>query len=360
MKVTKTFITLWDKYLSKVADNIGRLNVTLVAVLFALFAFVCLTYLGEAELVESPLRFLYFLVVVASTVGFGDFSPQTEAGQLFTAIIIIPTSIALFALVAAKFAAKAAGLWYRKIKGKHTMNYQDHIVILGYSRERTPLLIAQLTREEERKIILVSQEQEENPLSQRVEFINVTSFTNEEELERASISNASCIVVDTDKDDTTLTLALFVTQLNQQAHLVAHFAEEIKGQILKNMYPKSECISNLSTELLAKSVIDSGSSLVHSELVSAHHGQTQYAITVPAYCAPFPLSAVFLPFKTQVEATIIGLRHQNCDSVLLNVELSTFVNPGDTLFYISDERIQFDHWPTQNNDTTTETLAQQS
>ncbi|WP_414932868.1 ion channel [Vibrio europaeus] len=346
MRLTKTFIFWWDKYLSKVADNINRLNVSLIAVLFTLFVYISFNYLGEYELIESPLRFIYFLIVVASTVGFGDFSPQTEAGQLFTAVIVIPTSIALFALVAAKFAAKAAGLWYRKIKGKHTMNYHNHIVILGYSRERTPLLTAQLTREEQRTIVLVSQEQEENPLPDRVEFINVTSFTNEEELERASISRASCIVVDTDKDDTTLTLALFVTQLNQQAHLVAHFTEELKGQILRNMYPKSECISNLSTELLAKSVIDSGSSLVHSELVSAQHGQTQYAITVPPTSAPFPLSAVFLLFKTEAEATIIGLRQQNCDAVLLNVQLSTLVNPGDTLFYISDERIQFNHWPT--------------
>ncbi len=350
MRVTKTFIFWWDKYFSKVADNINKLNVTLISILFVLFAYVFLNYLGETELVESPFRFIYFLIVVASTVGFGDLSPQTEAGQIFTAVVLIPTSITLFAIIATKFAAKAAGLWYRRIKGKHTMNYQHHIVILGYNRERTPLLTTQLSREEQRTIVLVSQEQEENPLPDHVQFINVSSFTNEQELERASISQASCIVVDTDRDDTTLTLALFVTRLNQQAHLVAHFMEEIKGQILKSMYPKSECISNLSTELLAKSVIDSGSSLVHSELVSAHHGQTQYAISVPTTCTPFPLSAIFLPFKTEAEATIIGMRKKECDTVRLNVQLTTLICPGDTLFYISDERINFDRWPCNGNE----------
>ncbi|EPG0608054.1 ion channel [Vibrio fluvialis] len=345
MKMNKNFIDLWDKYLSKVVDNINRLNVSLIALVFILLVYVALHLLGETHLVETPARFLYFIVVVASTVGFGDYSPQTEAGQLFTAFFIIPISITLFAVVAAKLAAKAAALWYRKIKGRHTMNYKNHIVILGYNREKTPLLIRQLKREEQRKIVLVSREEQENPLPEFVDFINVTSFTNAEELSRANISHASCIVVDTDKDDTTLTLALFVTGLNKEAHLVAHFTDDIKGQILKSMYPKSECISNLSTELLAKSVIDSGSSLVHSELVSAHQGQTQYAIQVPVAVAPFPLSEVFLLFKIQVEATIIGLRRFESEQILLNAKLTTEVRPGDTLFYISDERIQFSNWP---------------
>lgn len=344
--MNKTFVDLWDKYLSKVADNINRLNVSLIALVFILVVYVVLNLLGETHLVSSPTRFLYFIVVVASTVGFGDFSPETEAGQLFTAFFIIPISITLFAVVAAKVAARAAALWYRKIKGRHTMTYKNHIVILGYNRDTTPLLVRQLKREEQRNITLISCEQQENPLPELVDFINVTSFTSAEELQRANISEASCIVVDTDKDDTTLTLALFVTGLNKQAHLVAHFAEDIKGQILKSMYPKSECISNLSTELLAKSVIDSGSSLVHSELVSAHQGQTQYAIQVPDSVPPFPLSDIFMSFKTQAEATIIGLRRIKSEQLLLNAKLSTEVHPGDTIFYISDERIQFTDWPT--------------
>lgn len=341
----RKLIALWDSHLAKIADILDRIHIVWLTLGFGAVVYGTYHLLGEHELVETPIRFIYITLVTMSTVGYGDWSPQTEAGQLFTALFVIPFGISLFAIVAAKAAAKAASVWYRKMKGMHTTNRTGHIVIIGYNADRTPMLVEQIAREEDRDIVLVSKEQTENPLPSHVDFINVPSLTNENHMQRAAIETASCIIVDTDTDDSTLTIALFVNTLNDEAHLVAHFDEDVKGRILKRTCPNSECISNLSTELLAKSVIDSGSSLVHSELVSAHMGQTQYSIQVPAHCQPFKCSEVFLTFKEQSEATIIGLRRANTDSVELNVRLDTLINPTDTLFYISDERISFDQWP---------------
>lgn len=350
MKYNKKLILLWDLYLSKIADMIDRINVFALTLIFFGFVYISLYFFGETALTETPERFLYWAMVTFSTVGYGDHSPQTEAGQLFTAFVVIPFGISLFAVLAAKFAAKAASIWYRKMKGMHSITLTGHIVIIGYSADRTPLLIEQLIREERRKIVLISKEQTENPLPESVEFINVPSFTNEKEMGRSAISQASCIIVDTDTDEMTLTVALFVAGMNEKAHLVAHFMEEIKGRLLQRTYPNAECISNLSTELLAKSVIDLGSSLVHSELVSAQKGQTQYSIQVPVSCSHFPLSEIFVPFKVIAEATIIGLRKHYLNEVKLNVKLDTIIEPGDTLYYISDERIEFNDWPQPKSD----------
>jgi hypothetical protein len=40
----------------------------------------------------SPLDSLYFSVIAASTVGFGDFAPQTDIGKLYTIVYILVTT----------------------------------------------------------------------------------------------------------------------------------------------------------------------------------------------------------------------------------------------------------------------------
>ncbi|MFA0030552.1 potassium channel related protein [Vibrio breoganii] len=345
MILKQRLLIWWDKYLSRYALVLARTNA-----LFLVFAYSTLVYLGyrvlgEHALTDQLVDFIYFLAVTGSTVGYGDMSPSTPNGRLFTAFFVIPLSLGLFGVIIGKVISAFSTFWFRQFKGKHNVNFTNHIVIIGYNRDRTPHLVQMLKREErQRKIVLISAQEQQNPLGDDVEFINAHSFTEEDDLKRASIDKASCLVVDTDTDEMTLTISLFVARLNPNAHLVAHFVDDVKCQILSAHYPNAECISNLSTELLAKSVIDFGSSFIHSELVSAHKGQTQYSIVVPQGVPDFELEKVFLDFKQNFEATIIGSRN-SAGEVNINQKLSTVIKSGEILFYIADERVEFSSWP---------------
>ncbi|MEZ8482559.1 potassium channel family protein [Vibrio splendidus] len=343
----KKYLYLWDKYVSVYIECLTRVNILMLAALYITVTYFGFSLSGEHEITSDINTFLYFIFVTASTIGYGDMSPSGTAGRWFTIIWVIPFSLILFGLVLGKAAAFLSTIWYRRLRGKHMLSMDNHIVVIGFNRERTPHLVRMLRREEKgsRDIVLVSVEQQENPLDGQVHFVNASSFTEEEDLQRANITNASCIVVDTDSDEYTLTIALFVSALNSEAHLVAHFLDDVKCMILNKHIPNAECISNLSTELLAKSIMDSGSSLVHSELVSAHKGQTQYSIEVPSQVKGFNLSQVFLQFKQQNDATIIGLRRVGEHEVAINVHLDSQVNPGDQIYYIADERVKFADWP---------------
>ncbi|GIB80001.1 cation:proton antiporter regulatory subunit [Vibrio cholerae] len=74
-------------------------------------------------------------------------------------------------------------------------------------------------------------------------------------------------------------------------------------------------------------------------------GQTQYGIEVKSEYS-FKLMDIFIDFKQKTESTIIGMRRRNEKVVILNPDLETIIHPGDTLYYISDERVDFDQWPT--------------
>lgn len=339
-------LAMWDTHIIKIIKMLRKTNISIVVSIYLTVSFAVLSYAGETDLTDSIIDFLWWAIVTASTVGYGDISPQSDIGKLYSTFVFIPCSIALFALVTGKFLARAANIWYRRIRGMHTTSFENHIVIIGFNSSRTPSLVEQISREEKRKIVLVSVEQTENPLPDQVEFIHVPSFTNQDEMERASFSQSDCIIVDPDTDEVTLTVALFAGGINPEARLVAHFEESIKGDLLKRILPNSECISNMSTELLAKSVIDSGSSLVHNELVSAHKGQTQYSMKVPEDkgVTTFKIRCVFMILKEDYEATVMGIRRKGEDNVTINPKLSTEIFPGDTIFYISDERINFEDW----------------
>ena len=60
----------------------------------------------------SPLDSLYFAVIAAATVGFGDFAPQTDLGKAFT-IIYVLIGVGLLVMVLSRI---AAGMVERRLK----------------------------------------------------------------------------------------------------------------------------------------------------------------------------------------------------------------------------------------------------
>ncbi|MUK94631.1 potassium channel related protein [Aliivibrio fischeri] len=340
-RVKEILRDLFNKYL---------MEMTWLTILFLLSSYIAISWVGltitqEYKLTKSVQQFLYYIITTGSTVGYGDLSPLTDNGKLLTAFFIIPCGISLFALVLGKMAVGFSEFWFIKRKGKHKVKIKGHIIIIGINLERTPYLLSMLKREEKgrREIIVVSKEFTESPFEPDIHFINVNSFTDIEEMNRSNLTEASAVIVDTDSDDSTLTLSLFIAEQNSKAHLVASFNDSVKAELLHKYCPNSECIRSLSTELLAKSVMDKGSSLVHSELVSAHKGHTQYSIKIPESMVDVEFELIYISLKKYYQATAIAIQKQNRE-MILNPNLSYIVTSGTIIYYIADERINDIDW----------------
>lgn len=321
----------------------GR-NLLLSLLGYIAISWVLLTIASEHVLTRTFTDFIYYLFVTASTVGYGDMSPTTTAGKWVAALFVIPGGLGLFAICVGRIASVFINYWKSGLLGKRSLKVNNHILVLGWNEQRTLHLIKMLQHEEkdQRPIVLCVRPEIENPLPGEVEFVRVTSFTDNDGMARASVASASCIIIDNTEDDITLSAALYCANKNPDAHLLAYFNDDTLSQLLKQHCPNAECIPSVAVEMLAKAAIDPGSSGLHHELLSTHRGMTQYSVTYPEHCSATSIDALFSRFKQQYEATLIAI--DTGAGIELNPILNREVPPGAKLFYIADERIKTFTW----------------
>ncbi len=340
-------MSIWLVIRQWTVRHLGQLTGKNILVLlggYIAISWILLRLVGETDLTNSFSVFFYYLVVTASTVGYGDYSPSSAIGQWVTALFIIPAGLGLFALVIGQVASLLVESWRKGIMGKRSHKMKNHILVLGWNQQRTLSMLEMLLHEEQnrRSILLCTTDQIENPLPGIIEFVSVPSYVDGKEMARANISEASCIIIDTPEDDVTLSAALFASSQNPGAHLLAYFNNEELSKLLQTHCPNVECIPSVSVEMLAKAALDPGSSALHQELLNTNKGMTQYSVPYPDNCKATTFESLFHHFKKQHDAILIAIDRGK--RIEVNPELDAPIEKGTRLFYISDERVSDFNW----------------
>lgn len=342
-------MSLWltfRKWLNSNLFNLSNRNLMLLVVAYIVLSWALLSASGEHALTSDLSTFGYFLMVTASTVGYGDHSPQTALGKWAVMVFVIPGGLTLFAALIGRIATGAVEYWRAGILGKRRVGVENHILLLGWNGQRTMHLIRMLQHEEEgkRPIVLCSRSDIENPLPGEIGFVKVNSYTDTQEMEKAAIDKAGCIVVDNLEDDITLSAALYSANVNPQAHLLAYFKDEALSRLLSQHCPNAECIPAVGAEMLAKAAVDPGSSALHQELLASTRGMTQYSTVYPQTGQSIKVEQAFHFMKRRHQATLIAFDIGN--GIELNPDLDREIVPGAKVFYIADERIEGFEWQT--------------
>lgn len=344
-------MSLWltfKKWLNSNLFNLSTRNLTLLLIAYVSLSWGLLTLSGEQSLTSELSTFIYFLMVTASTVGYGDHSPQTAIGKWIVVLFVIPGGLTLFAALIGRLASGAVDYWRAGILGKRRVGVENHILLLGWNGQRTMHLIRMLQHEEEgkRPIVLCSRSDIENPLPGEIGFVKVNSYTDAQEMEKAAIDKAGCIVVDNLEDDITLSAALYSANVNPTAHLLAYFKDEALSRLLSQHCPNAECIPAVGAEMLAKAAVDPGSSALHQELLASTRGMTQYSTVYPQANSPITVEQAFDYMKRHFHSTLIALDVGK--GIELNPDLDRVISSGSRVFYIADERIENFEWERLN------------
>jgi voltage-gated potassium channel len=309
----------------------------LIVLTHASVSWMALSWMGETGL--RPLdEFVYWYATTAYTVGYGDLSPTTHLGRLFTALFVFPGAIAAFTTAVAKLVGDAAERFRRRRTGKGDYSRMDSgIVLIGYNADRTPKLIDELLADAGHdQLVLMTRKALEDP-DPRVRFVKAQSLTSADDLRRAGVETARSIAIYADSDAETLTAALAATSLARQAHVVCWFEAAETAGLLRQHCPQVECIVAAGPEMVSRSVRDPGASQVISALTSnLDRGATLYAMAWPQPETGFRVAAeAFL----QQGATLLAVQGQNDNSPTFNPGHTRPVRQGDRLYYVASQRL---------------------
>ena len=145
---------LLNRFKKKLLSNNSDLNTVLSLIL----SFLLLTLLYDVlylsvEKMDSLVSMLYYNVVTASTVGYGDFSPQTATGKVLTAIYI-PLAISLFAALLSILGTMIYKKVHRRDHGELSIEDEIEYLVLGGFKEKIESVVKELITENKRVVLL--------------------------------------------------------------------------------------------------------------------------------------------------------------------------------------------------------------
>lgn len=291
-------------------------------------SYVVLYELGETQLTDEPLFYLYYWVVTSSTVGYGDASPTTAAGQTFIALFFIPFSLALFAMLMGNVGQRIANHTRRFFTGMKNFSHREgHILIMGYGPGRTQEIVSLILGDQQRthrNVLVVCNDPDiEHPFVEleHVDFARVASLTSDEELTRIGLANADKIIVDGKDDNESFMLASHYASLTRRAHITTHIRELNVASNLHRVWPNVEVVVDNTEELMVRSMQDNGSSQVVTQLLRADIGQTIFTTAVPRSRLG-DLNALITHLRTHHHAIFLGCGYDRTGSdLVLNPEL---------------------------------------
>lgn len=313
---------------------------------YMILSWLLLFLAGEEALTGQD--FVYWILVTASTVGYGDLSPTTQTGRWLTTLFIIPLGLSLFAITIGRIAAFSAQQWRKGIMGLKQLQLDQHILVIGWDGKRTPQLLKLLQLEAAhhrgRELCLCVTDEMENPMPGEIRFVQTQGYNDDTDMDRACIARASSIVIDTPQDDQTLTCALYAWQRNPDAQIIAYFRDESIGELLRQHCPSIECTPSVSVEMMAKATMDPGSTRLHQQLLNANDGMTQYSVTYPDNQPAICIGDLYTPLKALYRATLLGIQPLDEEQLQLNPDLDTPLLPGSRIFYMAETRIRSLDW----------------
>lgn len=310
--------------------------------------FVMLWWLNETTLIFPVSTFIYYCSVVGSTLGFGDISPRSEGGRLFTALWQIPVGVGLFGAALGKTITAVQALLSKGVKGLGKFSHlRDHLLLIGWRGMQTEKMVTLLLYDQARifsRILLCAQDElTEHPLSTNnlVDFARVRNFNDAGEQHRLALKHCKNIIIFAPADEQTFTIALSLAEkVSAGSHIVAYIEDEHYARLLVEHCPEIEVVRNLSAEQLARSVQDPGSSQSVTSLMNPMVGDTGYVLAVPDAVVGINYGELMYYMKVKHDATVLGISScRNGNDLELNPEITTVVEGGMWLHLIGNNRI---------------------
>lgn len=290
---------------------------------------------------------VWWSFVTMTTVGYGDFFPETPGGRFLVGLPTMIFGISILGYLLSAVATRLIEAKSKELKGMKQITDRDHILLVHFSNlEWVEQLIDELKTDPstaEKTIVLVDADLDEIPpeLDERnVRFVRGHP-ARKKTLELANAAEASHAIIlskdrkDPRSDDLSLAVAMSIERLHPDVHTVAEAVQPESIEILRRTGCDSVvCASKFSTSLLVQELLDPGVQQVVAELTSVRKGQQIFVLPIRAM-RNWTLDELR---NWLAERSFLFLGLKKGRRMLLNPEEDTEVAEGDQAVFIGATR----------------------
>ena len=185
----------------------------------------------------NPVDALYFAVVSASTVGYGDVTPTpgSTVARLFTLSYLV-VGIASFTAALGTLLGPAIEARFARALGTMTDSslelLDDHVIVVGFS-DLTEPIVSELDREGVPFVVLTRHPERATALRERDIDVYAGDPSSEDPLHAAGIDRAKALIAATEDDAQDALAVLTARELNPDVRIVAAATEANNQRKLK-------------------------------------------------------------------------------------------------------------------------------
>lgn len=291
-----------------------------------------------SKLVE-PANYWWYFAVTASTVGYGDYFPQTGAGHA-VGIYVIVGGIVTLTTVFTKLASALDEARGRRMQGTTTIDASGHVVLLGYQAGRTERIVRELVADGDKSIVLCAWEDvATHPMPEHgLDFVR-GELTEDLVLRRAGVDRAGAVLVDARDDNEALAIAVVVAHLNSEAHVVVTLRDMNRSTLLRHVDDNIRCLQWHSPRMITEELTSPGIAEVYRELMT-HGGSNTYSVPLPASLGPVLVEHCQTVLCREHGALVLAAR--SAGQLLVNPDWRTELAEGSVLYYVSPQRLTGD------------------
>lgn len=263
-------------------------------ILMALMVIILSSFIIQTLEPDTFPRFmdaLWWTMTTVVTVGYGDLSPSTDAGRIFTMVLLYTIGIGAMGIIIGKIFDSIT--LYKKMKEEGKLAYKGtgHFILVGSSRDKLKNVVDEILHSNIKCEIVIIDHSNESPVqNDRVHFVSGNP-AEEEVLMQANILESRSVAVFTDDridlpeyaDGKTLLIASRVEHISKHykknLYTIAEIMKEKHIALFEHANVDEFILSNESvSKLMAHAAIHPGSSRLFKQLLSNTEGENLYEI----------------------------------------------------------------------------------
>lgn len=292
-----------------------------------IFGGIVLQWLETGDISKGNNPF-WWAIVTMTTVGYGDFSPETPEGRVF-AVLIMFAGITLVSLLTASISSIFVAQKIREGKGLEKLDLTDHIVMCGWNMNADKLINSLYELKLNKNnfdLVLVNElsEEEINQVKSRFSKIKIHfvagDFTQEETLLRASIISSSSVLVipnnlnndNESHDEKTIFATLTIKSIDASIRVVAYLLDRENLTHIKRAEADEVVVSDdFSLNILASHIVDPGVPQVSNHLINTSSDSRLKRKPIPGNYIGKKYSELFDYFRADNGSLLIGLYYED-------------------------------------------------